>query len=66
MDEKAVQELQEIKTELKKIITEMNSIALGVKKDFTGIGSEKCAKTLSLVSAQYEVARQILKNIDTK
>lgn len=65
MNAKAQQELYDIKTELQKIINEMKSISTGVKKDFSGIGSEKCANTIANVVEQYEYVKRKLNNMDT-
>lgn len=65
MDARAQQELYDIRSELQSIINEMRSIATGVRRDFSGIGSEKCANTISNVVDQYEYVKRKLNNIDT-
>lgn len=65
MDARAQQELYNIKSELQSIINEMRSIATGVRRDFSGIGSEKCANTILNVVDQYEYVKRKLNNIDT-
>lgn len=65
MNARAQQELYDIKIELQNIINEMRSISYGVRNDFSGIGSEKCANTISNVVDQYEYVKRKLNNIDT-
>lgn len=65
MDANAKAELASIKKELDSIIKELESISSGVRKDFTGIGNDKCADCIDRVLDQYYVVRKKLKNLDT-
>lgn len=65
MDAKAKQELASIKKELKSIIQELESISNGIKKDFAGIGNERCASCLNKVLRQYSYVQKKLNNLDT-
>ncbi len=58
-------ELAEIKSELNSIISELESISSGIRKDFAGIGNEKCADTIDLILSHYYSVRRKLINIDT-
>lgn len=61
----ASSELYSIKVELNSIITELQSISNGVRNDFTGIGSDKCADCIDNVVTKYYIVRQKLDNINT-
>lgn len=65
MDAKAKAELASIKKELDSIIRELESISNGVRKDFSGIGNDKCADCIDKVLDQYYIVRKKLKNLDT-
>lgn len=58
-------ELSSIRRELDSIITELESISTGLRKDFVGIGSEKCANRMDRVLSHYYFIRRKLNNIDT-
>lgn len=58
-------ELESIKRELQSMITELESISWGVKKDFSGIGSEQCGACLDTVLNRYYTARNKLNYLDT-
>ena len=65
MDAKARNELDSIKSELRSIISELESISTGVRRDFSGIGNDKCADCIDNVLDQYRYVRRKLNNIDT-
>ena len=65
MDANAQRELYEIKIELRNIINEMRSISSGVRRDFSGIGNEKCSDSINKVIDQYTYVQRKLDNIDT-
>ena len=65
MDSKARNELDSIKRELNSIINELESISDGVRKDFVGIGNEKCADCIDRVVSNYYAVRRKLNNLDT-
>lgn len=65
MDATAQRELSSIKSELRSIIREMKDISDGLKSDFEGIGSEKCAKAVLNAVSQLEYANQKLNNLNT-
>lgn len=64
MDAGAQNELYQIKRELQSIITELDNIAAGIRRDFTGIGNEQCASCVSRVSAQYRTVKSKLDHMD--
>lgn len=64
MDASARNELASIKRELNSIISELEDISRGVRNDFTGIGSDKCADCINSVINQYYYVRRKLNNID--
>ena len=66
MDTSAKNELASIKRELNSIISELESISNGVRKDFTGIGNDKCADCIDKVVNQYYHVKKKLNNLDTK
>ncbi len=57
--------LNAVCSELSSIISELDDIAAGVARDFTGIGNERCAQSISSVSGQCAYARQRLYSVDT-
>jgi len=65
MNNKAKQELAAIKRELNSIINELSDISAGIKKDFDGIGSEKCSSSIDKVITQYKTVRTKLNKMDT-
>lgn len=65
MDAKAKNELQSIKRELDSIIRELEDISDGVRRDFVGIGNDKCADCINRVLSQYYQVRRKLNNLDT-
>ena len=65
MDAKAKAELNAIVNELNSIIGELESISRGVRRDFTGIGNDRCANCLDSAVEQYRVVKRKLENIDT-
>jgi len=65
MNQSARYELESIKGELNSIISELEDISRGVRKDFVGIGNDKCADCIDRVLNQYYVVRNKLKYLDT-
>ena len=64
MSANASQELAFIKSELQSIIDELYSISAGVKRDFEGIGEERCAASLNAAAQQYAVVKQKLDSMN--
>ncbi len=58
------QKLNDILYELSSIIKELDSIADGVRRDFTGIGNAKCANAIDDVAEKYRSVRTVLLNLD--
>lgn len=65
MDSGARNELNSIKRELNSIISELESISGGIRRDFVGIGNDKCADCIDRVLNQYYYVRRKLNNLDT-
>lgn len=65
MDQNAKNELESIKRELNSIIRELEDISRGVRKDFVGIGNDKCADCIDRVLNQYYTVRRKLNSLDT-
>ena len=65
MDASAQRELYSIKVELNNIIQEIEDISVGIRKEFIGIGSEKCANSINVVINQYYQVKRKLNNLDT-
>ncbi len=65
MDANARYELNCIKKELDSIISELESIRNGVKKDFVGIGNEQCVASINNVLSKYYYVQKCLRNLDT-
>ena len=58
-------ELNSIKQELSSIISEMESISYAVRREFAGIGSEKCSDCIDSIVGNYRTIKSKLDNIDT-
>ena len=65
MDAKARAELEAIKGELRSIISELESISNGVRRDFVGIGNAQCANCIDRVVSNYRTVQKKLNNLDT-
>lgn len=65
MDARASSELYSIKRELRLIISEMENISSGVRRDFVGIGSNQCADAIDKVINNYYTVQRKLNNMDT-
>ena len=65
MNEISRLELEYIKKELRSIISELDSISDGIRKDFTGIGNVQCANCIDRVANQYRAVKRKLDNLDT-
>lgn len=57
--------LDSIKAELQSIINELESVAYGVRKDFSGIGNDKCAQSIEAAADKLKRAKKQLNQIDT-
>ena len=66
MNAGAQAELDAIRRELSAIIAELADISAGVRTEFAGIDSNKCADCLDSVLEQYKYVRRILNNINTE
>ncbi len=65
MDSNAEKELRLIKKELNLLINEIELISTGIRKDFSGIGNEKCAAALNSIASNYYTVRRNLNNLNT-
>lgn len=65
MDANAQYELYLIKRELQGIVDELNSISVGVRRDFTGIGNERCADSVASVADYYQSVKNDMEKMDT-
>lgn len=65
MNAQASNELYAIKQELVSIIAELEEISAGVKRDFQGIGSERCAASIDSVIDRYHTVKRKLDHLDT-
>ena len=65
MNASARAELASIKRELNSIISELEDISRGVRRDFSGIGNEQCANCIDRVANQYRGVKRSLDNMDT-
>lgn len=65
MDQAALNELNSIKSELRSIMRELDSISDGIRYDFKNIGNEKCADCIDRVRSEYSNVLRKLENIDT-
>ena len=66
MTPRAQNELALIKTELRNIIAELESIERGVRNDFQGIGNDICANSLKAVlDDRLYKAQRTLNNMNT-
>jgi len=66
MSVNAQSEINNIKNELRSIISELESIERGVRNDFTGIGSDICATRLrGVLENKLYKARNALNNMDS-
>lgn len=64
MDANSQYELYLIKQELQNITNELDTISLGVRRDFTGIGNEKCASSLTTAANHYRNVKSQLDKMD--
>ena len=65
MDGNARAELAAIKRELNSIISELDNIAIGIRRDFKGIGNEQCANCVGRAAEQYRWVKSKLDTMDT-
>ena len=56
--------LGSIRRELRLIIRELESIAAGISKDFSGIGNDVCARKIRDVIDECETAQYYLDRVD--
>ena len=66
MDASANNELASMKRELNSIISELEDIACGIQRDFTGVGEDRCAGAINRVITQYKSVKRSLDRLDTK
>lgn len=64
MDANSQHELQLIKNELQGIIDELYNISNGVRRDFDGIGNDRCASSVAKAAAQYEIVKNKLNSMN--
>lgn len=64
MNVDAKRELDSIKTALSAEIRELGDISSGLRRDFTGIGTERCADVIDGVISKYKTVLRKLNNID--
>lgn len=64
MNARAQGELNAIRNEIASIILELDSIADGVRRDFVGIGNDKCAQSLDKAANNYRYVKRQLDNLD--
>lgn len=57
--------LSEVKSELRRVVNDLREIASNLRKEFDGIGTQKCANVLEEAASKYEYALSKLDNIDT-
>ncbi len=65
MDIRVKRELEGIREELKKIAAELETVSGGVRRDFTGIGNERCATGIANTADRLRVAERKLAQMDT-
>ena len=59
------QEIYNIKQELNDVISELEDISNGISRDFSGIGNEKCSRSIEATTRICRQALSKLNNIDT-
>ena len=64
MNVDAKRELDSIKTALSAEIRELEDISTGLRRDFKGIGAERCADVIDGVINKYRTVLRKLNNID--
>lgn len=65
MKKQSLNDLYYIKRELTSIIREMRSISIGVRNDFKGVGSDRCASCIDSVINNCCKLQKTLNNLDT-
>lgn len=65
MNANAQRELENIKIELDGVIREIESIASSIRTEYSGIGNDLCADSLTKVAQWYRKAKKQLNDIDT-
>lgn len=65
MDASAKNELNSIIRELGSIISALDNVSNGIRRDFKNIGNDKCADCIDRVTSYYRSAKRDLSNIDT-
>ncbi len=61
---KVSDEIYSIQSELNQIVNELNDISYSLDGNFTGIGTDKCAKKIREQSQKYKRAINALKNVN--
>lgn len=64
MDANAQYELYTIKKELQGIIDELDSIGIGVRRDFSGVGNDRCADSIIGSANHYRSVKARLDRMD--
>lgn len=57
--------LGEARTELRSIISELNTIENGIRNEFDGIGEDYCADCIAAIAQKYENVLSRLNRVDT-
>ena len=65
MDYSSTNELNSIISDLGSVIEEMESLSDCLRRNFEGIGSEKCAHSIDVVMERYYGVKRKLNNVDT-
>lgn len=58
-------ELNEIKSEIRRIINELDDIASDIRRDFDGIGEDSYVSCIERVTEKYEYVLKKLNSMDT-
>lgn len=56
--------LSSVKNDLDEILRDLREVATGIRDDFKGIGSERCASCIELVIEKYQKVRNMLNDVD--
>ena len=65
MNQNEQYELYLIQKELQSIINELDSVAYGLRNDFSNIGADQCASCVSRVAEKYRYVKRKLDSMDT-
>ena len=56
--------LEECKTEMRRIIAELRDIEWGIKHDFSGIGEQLCGDCIEKIAGRYDYVSRELNKVD--